>query len=74
MRKPLSWKQRLSYAVNLSPVRVIFNSPEIEIRAMLAQRKVRASVYEENNPRPRAVYTGEQWTARIMGHLTCPVY
>lgn len=74
MRKPLSWKQRLSYAVNLAPVRVIFNSPEIEMRAMLAQRKVRASVYEENNPRPRAAYTGEQWTARIMAGHTCPIH
>lgn len=69
-----SYRQRLSYAVNLAPVRVLFNSPGIERRAMLEQRKVRASVYEDNHPRPRAAYTGEQWTARIMAGHTCPIH
>lgn len=69
-----TYRQRLSYAVNLAPVRVLFNSPAIEYRAMLEQRRVRAAVYEENHPRPRAAYTGEQWTARIMGGMSCPLY
>lgn len=53
-----SWKQRLSYHANLAPVRVLFNCPEIEHRAMLASRRVRSSVYAENHPelQGRAVF------------------
>lgn len=68
-----TYRQRLSYLVNLAPVRVIFNSPEIEARAAREQLRVRAAVYEENHPRPRAAYTGDQWTARIMSGLSCPL-
>lgn len=45
-----SWKQRLAYHANIAPVRVLFNCPEIEHRAMLAQRRVRAEVYADNHP------------------------
>ena len=45
-----SWKQRLAYHANLAPVRVLFNCPEIEQRAMLSQRRVRAEVYADNHP------------------------
>lgn len=66
-----SWKQRLSYAVNLAPVRVLFNSPEIEARARLAAIRVKAEVYAENHPMPRAAFTAEQWVNRL--GLSCPV-
>ena len=46
----LTWKQFLCYHANLAPVRVLFNCPEIERRAMLAQRRVRAEVYADNHP------------------------
>lgn len=68
-----SWKQRLSHAVNLSPVRVTLNSPEIEAAATLARIRVKAAVYEENNQRPRAAFTAEQWVARVMGGRVCPI-
>lgn len=46
----MSWRQFLCAAVNFAPVRVLFNCPEIERRAMLAQRRVRAEVYADNHP------------------------
>jgi hypothetical protein len=54
----LTWKQFLSYHANIAPVRVLFNCPEIERRAMLAQRRIRAEVYADNHPerQGRAVF------------------
>lgn len=45
----MTWKQKLSYWANMAPVRVVFNSPEIEYRAMLAKRKIKAEIYSINN-------------------------
>jgi hypothetical protein len=54
-----SWKQRLAYHANIAPVRVLFNCPDIERRALLAQRRIRAEVYADNHPRlqGRAYFT-----------------
>lgn len=46
----MSWRQFLAFMANMAPVRVLFNCPEIEHRAMLSQRRVRAEVYADNHP------------------------
>lgn len=45
-----SFKRRIMFLATLANnVRVIFNSPEIEYRAMLHNRRIRCEVYRENN-------------------------
>jgi hypothetical protein len=54
-KRPLSWKQRLTLAVNRAG-RVTIASPAIEEQRQVAGIRAKATAYAANNPAPRALY------------------
>ena len=55
MKKALSWKQRLTLAVNRA-ARVTYQAPEMEARQKLEAIRAKAAAHLANNPAPRALY------------------
>lgn len=54
-KRPLSWKQRLTLAVNRAG-RVTIECPAIAEQRRVAGIRAKATAYAANNPAPRALY------------------